>query len=733
MIETSLGRATELSLDVFFERLLPPLVEGLTPEKILTSLKTGTRSFKILTKQDRWRGFARDPKDSDGSAYHTFKPLETVVKAVAEASGSMVNKTQLTSRRLRLENKLPELDTRHQSVADATFPDASFLEGSEVKWETIAVCGAYQKERARSYVPNTIVKVTDLMANCMIRDFRRRFVFGFTMQNDAMRFWFYDRSKILTSQPFNFITDHLPWIHFCLSILYAKPHQLGWDTSMILLQDGENFDISVRSEDGVTRTYRTQAMLSAINARNRLEKGTKVWRAVRVEDGEEIGPPVALKDYWVYPNYAREGNVIQRLRQDASKSGDDDLVTRELVDVYWHGDVFVGDDDDSLVLDCTQNIPGLYAQQLVHNRLAVTLGGHKSIDHETSLPAIYGALASAVEPLRLMHEAGWVHRDISSGNILIDSPRLVDFEFAKDASERDDFNLGTLIFKSFEVDQRVFMYSAPEESEGIEMTEEEAEQLIQSYLSRSRQQIEASESNSVEEEQQDAKGYTAPSPTASPPPVPFHYNPLHDLEALWWVAVYFLLKREVWRSASDPEQRPATGWDREKQREWAEGIFYGMDYRCPIMMTNGRGYFYSNVNAVVHPKMRPVVRILDSIRQDLVRWYIKCENDLASIDYSCAQGLYERFSAKFSQIKDHPQLQDVYLVPLGAPPTPESLNAKTVAYADSQPKDRASHAPKEAKPVRETRNGSKTSQRAKSNPVTPGHHYNLRPRPKRSS
>lgn len=41
-----------------------------------------------------------------------------------------------------------------------------------------------------------------------------------------------------------------------------------------------------------------------------------------------------------------------------------------------------------------------------------------------------------------MHESGWVHRDVSTGNILVgDGPRLVDFEYAKRASEEDDFNI----------------------------------------------------------------------------------------------------------------------------------------------------------------------------------------------------------------------------------------------------------------------------------------------------
>lgn len=37
-------------------------------------------------------------------------------------------------------------------------------------------------------------------------DPRRRFAFGFTIENYGMRLWFRDRSQIIVSRRFNFIT-----------------------------------------------------------------------------------------------------------------------------------------------------------------------------------------------------------------------------------------------------------------------------------------------------------------------------------------------------------------------------------------------------------------------------------------------------------------------------------------------------------------------------------------------
>lgn len=195
--------------------------------------------------------------------------------------------------------------------------------------------------------------------------------------------------------------EHIPWIHFCLSTMYAEPHELGWDTTMIPLPDGQNFDILVRSAEGQTRTYRTQTMLSGKTPRTRLGKDTKVWRAVRIEDGEETGPPVALKDCWVHPDYVREGDLILDICQDALKFENKELVARNFMNVECHGDVFIGDDEP--VLDCTRTFPtdgpsddstsDISNRRLVHYRLILSPAGGKSVEHEMSVQIIYHTLA----------------------------------------------------------------------------------------------------------------------------------------------------------------------------------------------------------------------------------------------------------------------------------------------------------------------------------------------------
>ena len=44
------------------------------------------------------------------------------------------------------------------------------------------------------------------MGRCMQMDPRRRFVFGFTVEDSDMRLWLLDRVQLVVSTPFNYLT-----------------------------------------------------------------------------------------------------------------------------------------------------------------------------------------------------------------------------------------------------------------------------------------------------------------------------------------------------------------------------------------------------------------------------------------------------------------------------------------------------------------------------------------------
>ena len=66
-------------------------------------------------------------------------------------------------------------------------------------------------------------------------------------------------------------------------------------------------------------------------------------------------------------------------------------------------------------------------------------------------------------------------------------------------------------------------------------------------------------------------------------PIAFYYNPLHDLESLWWVGTYFIVNKDVvcWPRREGFALNPAFAESEEahctrldNQVRWAQPLFY---------------------------------------------------------------------------------------------------------------------------------------------------------------
>ncbi|KAF7799164.1 hypothetical protein EIP86_010395 [Pleurotus ostreatoroseus] len=667
-IHTPFGLSREISITQFFRRVLPQLRHELNPTQVLETIKTSktSPSTKPLTKNGRWRGFAKDPIHSTHSATHTFSHLESVVQAVITAS---ILNLEAEKPKLSLKSN-PNSVTTYQDRSDTTLPDAFFTEGGERAWKNVAVCGEYKKESTPEHVKD-----------------------------------------------------------------------LGWDENMKPLPDGSNFDITIRSA-GQDRTYRTQKMLADRGSRYLLGKATRVWKAVRLEDGAETGSLVALKDCWVDPSRTREGEILRRIRHNilSASPGDEDLVVRLFPAFEWDGDVLTGDDKSTLDLTCvlseTKTSADVTEDQeqsgsprptkaastaaLVHYRLVVSPASDRPVEHETSVSTIYNTLAHAA--------GGWVHRDISTGNITLDEKRarLVDFELAKQESDEDNLNIGTVWFKAYEVEAQSYLFRPPP----IRTPREPR------LFSRRRRPKLTEGGDLPDPEAPDAE-VPKDSPAENqktqddvPLFVPVRYNPLHDLESLLWVAIYFLLKREICDPPEQSETDETQVWDRERQRKYADEAFTDDDTRFNIMVTTN---LHTDAVDVIHPAMYPVLVELCSLRQALAERYTEVEEDPRSIPYDCAKGLHTVFMTGFFQISDDPQVRDLKLRPLSAPPalihgvaTPAVAPAPEAEEADKKEDTNVHEVKAEIKKVEKTRRRRKNS-----TTVTAVHRYNLRPRPTR--
>lgn len=137
----------------------------------------------------------------------------------------------------------------------------------------------------------------------------------------------------------------------------------------------------------------------------------------------------------------------------------------------------------------------------------------------------------------------------------------------------------------------------------------------------------------------------------------FRYNPLHDLESLWWVAVYFLVTRDVTRIGQEqPVERPVD--DINAQREWAYKLFWVGDRRLPVIRS---GYFFLNaVMPCLCPSLRPLARDLETARQYLVGAYANAEKD-DDVKFDIASGIHHQFISCFTSILHRLKTKDIQI------------------------------------------------------------------------
>ena len=203
-------------------------------------------------------------------------------------------------------------------------------------------------------------------------------------------------------------------------------------------------------------------------------------------------------------------------------------------------------------------------------------------------------------------------------------------------------------------------------------------------------------------------------PSPRPPVVipgprpPFRYNGLHDLESLWWVAVYFIYKRRVVDETQDGPQEGDTTNLVEQYKNYLR-IFKYEDQRYWVMTGPGLNGDY---RLGLHPAVHPIVDILEGVRQDLVSVYTEKEDNLEGNDLhpyihmGLADSLLRVAEAGFHHIKLVPlpkfELHGQVFVPKASAPVATHQGTKHSVHGRAE--DEAGEETQPAKRARTSRN-----------------------------
>ncbi|KAF9783769.1 hypothetical protein BJ322DRAFT_1066990 [Thelephora terrestris] len=443
---------------------------------------------------------------------------------------------------------------------------------SEMRWRDVTC--PFEYKFGNGDATDNDVKALWSLHHIMRSDPRRIFSFGVTVRGTAFTIWLLCRAAPFLFDPFDWFKDPDSLIRFFVLLATSSATDLGFDTTIKRVGPGD-FNLQYDIEGS---KYNFSRLLYDIGADAPCGRGTWVFE-VKIEGENEAR---VLKDCWVENREGKqmEHEIVAGIRETMKH----DDFHRHFVNICGHlktetsgwfrefcnilnegtfeakdnfrpqalilirpnsksiydpmstgGSVPNQNRHPDMLAPTTRPAPEVpphsrFRYQVVYQEEGTTLYG------VTSLEKAFKYLGQTVDAAQCLHEAGWVHRDLSPGNVIVvgDVAKISDLEFAKKRAARDletltrsdglpklnasDTRTGTLLFTAIEVQLGAYEFRQPGKKplrplDGGSSTDHRI----------------------------------------------FLYNPLHDYESIWWMAVWFVFNSKIdlngsTRSASDSLQ-----------------------------------------------------------------------------------------------------------------------------------------------------------------------------------
>ncbi|KAI5994284.1 hypothetical protein F5J12DRAFT_962663 [Pisolithus orientalis] len=613
-----LGAIPQVSLDYFKSAALPPL----HAEIGIAEIKTSLEASQVLSRDSGWTAFKKEPKVSGVSEEQAFGPLSAVFEAIVSEAGRVAH----TSARLEFVSRPAHSPRSDRS--NSTRPDAYLLlvekksvgvqeakkneaEGSDHdSWDDIAVSFEFKKGDGTAEREDDDKKVIWSLHHIMRSDPCRRATFGVTIENTQTRFWFTCRAVTLVSKSFNFLTEPEHLIHFFCALAFAKDHELGWDPTIrrVCVEGKTQYIITVHSENGGTIEYQTTNVIFDFGADGVTGRGTRVFEVYPTpRDGKLDAEPVVLKDSWRECDRDREDKILQKIFGDLRELKGieaENEARKYFLTVVEAGDVIVNGTVDGtasllhasdLPADCpsyalpvdgkrkakptrsSEGLPpsfscvsGATNHSKIHHRIHFRLVFQEictPIYKLQRLDTVFQTLQDIRKALEILHSVDWVHRDVSATNSLRagEVGKLADLEYAKRMNDtnRHGIRTGTVNFMACEVEGQTYLFKPPGFFDEV----------------------------------------------YSPP---FRFNPLHDMESLWWIQTWIL-----YYHVDQPRSQRSS-----KQEDYSKNLFPGQ--------LKVRFYEFSdNLDLrILPPRFKPAGRQVAMMHGKLKLAYIESEKCL---------------------------------------------------------------------------------------------------------
>ncbi|KAF7430399.1 hypothetical protein PC9H_006104 [Pleurotus ostreatus] len=307
-------------------------------------------------------------------------------------------------------------------------------------------------------------------------DARRMFTYGITIVEDRVTLWYHSRSHSMISEPFSFVKNPRLLIKVFMSFLFATEEELGYDPMVTRDAKGDYIYRIPSTEQGqqCDRFFRTTASIAEYRSNNITGRMARVWKVVECNCSGNVlspgEPSRVLKDVWLEDSALTEAQIqsqifedikkffrdkqdarylaFERLRPSISDLERNDRYKKYFIEIvvdyegkrtkprspnsqgkrrlfstveplalpttsYRGGSGTPRPPESKDALDETpREFTPRKQYRVVFGEVCEAVGDLRTVGEVTDV------LSQAVVALRLMYCAGWVHRDVSSGNIL---------------------------------------------------------------------------------------------------------------------------------------------------------------------------------------------------------------------------------------------------------------------------------------------------------------------------
>ncbi|EKJ73080.1 hypothetical protein FPSE_06693 [Fusarium pseudograminearum CS3096] len=407
--------------------------------------------------KDGWRGWPKDAKQDDVlSWFADFN--DKLMSFAADRKSNPINRYR---RPLAKPNELigGSVGIRKMDIGFMRDPQAG--KDSRCHWSQILVPGELKSNPSADKALEAWLDLGRYAREVLAAQDTRRFVLGFTLCGSLMRVWLFDRLGGIASEQFNINEDGLRFVFTILGFLWMDDEELGFDPT-IVQKDGEKF-IEISQNGSSKRIIIDEVVQRAPCIAGR---ATTCWKA---HPENEPNVLLVIKDSWQYLERDEEGDLLREATQKGVIN-----VAR-----YYHHEVVqvrgLDDDVQSSIRRGLDTRPAAATGTIsnrVHRRVILRDYG-TPIYRASSRLALLAAFDHCIEGHESLHKAGFLHRDISVNNLMINEDEnnpswpsfLIDLDLAirepRDAVSGAKGKTGTRAFMSIGVlldEQHSFMH-----------------------------------------------------------------------------------------------------------------------------------------------------------------------------------------------------------------------------------------------------------------------------------